>query len=154
MAQGPFFIMDRAILKLQDGTINPSTHTIKAVLCGSSQTLSRTFVGTSTDCRYADLTDQLSTANGYTSGGNSITMTLSRSATNVAKITSSAFTWTITSTGIIFKYIVLYDDTATNKDILAYCDMDDTSTSTTVAASAGTLTITPNASGIYTATQP
>lgn len=154
MAQGPFYLMDRAILKLNDGTIDPDTHTLKAILCGASQTLSRTFTGTSTDCRYADLTGQLSTANGYTAGGVTLTVALTRSSVNVVKVGVSAFSWTLTSTGVVFKYCVIYDDSSTNKDIIAYCDMDDTSTSTTVTAIAGFLTITPHASGLYTATQP
>ena len=63
-APGPILPYYSAALDLLDGTIDLDTDTIKAVLLASGYTPNR-----STHTVYADLTDELSTANGYTSGG-------------------------------------------------------------------------------------
>jgi hypothetical protein len=153
--QGPFVWFDWAIKKEADNTIKLGADSFKAVLCGSSQTISRSFVGSSADCRYSDLTGELATASGYTAGGVTLTtVALSRPSTTVAKWTADTISWTLTGS-ITFKYCIIYDNTNTNKDLLAFCDFDTTSTSTTITvSSATTIQIVPNASGILTITQP
>lgn len=122
--QGPMTWMDRALQKIADGTIHLSSDTFHMVLLGSSQALSATFTGSSADGRYADLTNELSTANGYTNGGLALTSAaLSRPAVNSTAWTTAAARWTLTGT-INFKYAAIVDWTATNKDILGYLDMD------------------------------
>lgn len=152
MAVGNFFLFDRALLKLQDGTINLESMALKAVLTDIAQPLDKTFTGSSGDARYADLTAELSTANGYTAGGVSLSgVTLSRPTALIAQLTASNWSWTITSTGITFKYCVLFVGGATNDDLLAVVDCEDTGGSLILAA--GPLVITPNANGIIDWTQ-
>ena len=83
--------------------------------------LSNTAPNVSTHTVRADVTE-LSTANGYTSGGSS--------ATNVGS--SSAGTFTLTGTDIVFtasggsigpfRYAILYNDTASAKNVIGYWD--------------------------------
>jgi hypothetical protein len=142
MAVAPLYFFDRALLKLTDGTIDLDTTTIKAVLTTSTQALTRTFTGTSGDARYSDLTNELTTANGYTAGGTTITgVLLTRPSANVVKFSSSNISWTLTGS-ITAKYLVFYASSATNQDLLMVCDLDDTGSSLT--ATAGSLVIAPD----------
>lgn len=87
---------------------------------------------------------ELSTANGYTAGG----VTLSSPATTSAQTTSwtaGTATWTATSSGISATSAVVYDSTpASNKPVISYVLFGGTFT----ASAGGTFTITWNASGI------
>jgi hypothetical protein len=143
MAQGAFFWLDRASLKLVDGTVKlDGTHTLKAVLTTITQPLSRSFLGSSGDARYADLTNELTTANGYTAGGVVIASpAIGRASTTRSRFSSSAFSWTLTGT-ITFKYVLIFDFSATNKDLVAVCDMDDTGGS--AVANTGLLQFSPD----------
>lgn len=142
--QGPWKFFNRSKLKVLDTTVSLKNDTFKIVLCASSQSLDETFLGTSTDCRYADLTGELATANGYTASGQTLTSnTLTRTTTSVANDTVAWDTadavWTITGGGLTFKYALVYSNTATNKDLVAMCDMDTGGGS--VSPLAGALTI-------------
>lgn len=141
--QGPFYWIDRALLKIGDGTLDLDTMAINAVLLASTQAVTRTFTGSSGDARYADLTAELATANGYTAGGLALTsVALSRPSTNIVKLTSLTLSWTLTG-AITFKYVGLVVVGAANDDLLMVCDMDTGGGS--VSPGAGTLTITPDA---------
>lgn len=133
--QGSMTWMDRALKKIADGTISLSGDTFHAVLLGSSQTISATFTGSSGDARYADLTGELSTANGYTVGGVALTgQALSRPSVNQTAWTSAAASWTLSGNLTGVKYFALVDWTATNKDILGFMDFDTGGGSVTLAA--------------------
>lgn len=127
-----------------DGTISLKNDTFKLVLTTSAQAIDATFLGSSADCRYADLTNELSTANGYTAGGLTLTSdTLTRTTTTqtndtVAWDTADAV-FTLTGGGITHKYALIYSNTATNKDLVCFCDMDTGGGS--ISPLAGTYTI-------------
>jgi len=61
--------------------------------------------------------------------------------------TSAAVSWA--SATFVTKYAVLYDNTATNKDLVGYTDWE-TTVSQGTSVTNGTLTWTPNAAGIFT----
>ncbi len=112
--------------------------------CASTQSLDETFTGSSADCRYADLTAELATANGYTSGGlAAASVTLTRTTTTQTNDTVAwdiaDLVWTLTGGGIAFKYLAIYDNTDANKSLVAMCDMDTGGGSVTPLA--GTLTV-------------
>lgn len=146
------FLFDRALQKINDGTINLETMAVKAVLSTVTQALDKTFVGGSGDARYADLTNELTTTLGYTAGGVTLTgVAFSRPTALLAQITSAAFGWTITGAGITYKYCTLYVDGATNKDLLLGMDCENSGGSITTIA--GPLTFTPGANGLVRWTQ-
>lgn len=122
--QGPMTWIDRALKKIADGTISLTGDTFHAVLLNSSQAVSATFTGSSGDARYADLTGELSTANGYTIGGVALTgQALARPAVNQTSWTTALATWTL-SGSITVKYFAIVDWTATNKDLVGFMDYD------------------------------
>ncbi|MGU3456560.1 hypothetical protein ACLBV5_09625 [Brevundimonas sp. M1A4_2e] len=147
MAAGTFTVLDIAKKKLVDGTFDLDTHTFKAALVTNVQALAASFAGTSTDGRYADLTAQVASGNGYTTGGATLTgVTLNRSGATVT-FTSSAPSWS--NATFTAKYVVVYDDSDANKGILGFMDLE-TGNGSGVSPSNGTLTVNWNASGMFT----
>lgn len=86
---------------------------------------------------YSGLTGEVSSGNGYTTGG-ATDITLADSGTTSVTLTPTAnIVWTASSSGITADYAVLY--LASGGDIVAYCQL---STSGSVTVSSGnTLTI-------------
>jgi len=94
---------------------------------------------------YAGLTNEHANANGYTTGGNSVT--LSRSGTTTVTFdTTDPAVWTASGGSIVARYAVLYE---VGGNVVAYCLLDSTPADVTVT-SGNTLTITINASGVFT----
>ena len=146
---GSFTWFNQAMLKVASTgpVINLSTNTFKCLLLDKAQTLTAGFNGTSGNCQKSDLTAELPTLHGYTQGGVALTgVTLVRSS-NTVTWSAAPWTWTIDATGINFKYAVIYSDTATNKDLLCYVDMD-TATADNVTVINGSLIFAPPGSGI------
>jgi hypothetical protein len=145
MASGAFVVLDRAKEKILRATIDLDTDSIKAALATASWSPTAAYAGTSTDARYADIgAAEVASGAGYTTGGVALTgVTLTRTGgSNV--YTSNPVTWN--SATFTAKYIVLYDNTTTNKDIIGYAELESGST---VSPSNGTLTYTPNATNGY-----
>lgn len=141
---GDWTWFDWAKKKVADGTINLASDTFATVLLGSAQALSDTFVGSSSDCRYADLTAELSTASGYTVGGGTLSGSgLTRISSNNAVGFFGNSTWTLSAI-INFKYAVIRK-VGGNNDLVAYVDFD--VGGTTVAAASGSLIIGAGANG-------
>jgi hypothetical protein len=97
---------------------------------------------------YLNLTNEHANANGYTTGGKTVTGTWSGAGTYTFDVTDPS-AWTATGGSIIFRYLVLYSYTAANKDCIAYCLADTTPADITVTTG-NTLTVTINASGVFT----
>lgn len=144
MAAGNWIVFNRAKLKLANGTFDLDTQTFKMALTTSAQALDATFVGTSTDCRYADLTAEVASGGGYTTGGKTLTATWTQ-ATGTITFDCDDQAWT--SSTITAKYAVIFADN-TNDDLLCVVDLDTGGGS--VSTTAGTLTITINANGVFT----
>ena len=100
--------------------------------------------------QYATLTNEVANQSGagYLTGGKTVAATWAgASGTDTFDVADAS--WTATGGSITARYAVLYDDTATNKPLIAYCILD--STPADVTATVGnTLTIQINASGVFT----
>ena len=146
MSAGSFTVFNIAKKKLLDGTHDIDTHTFKMALCANTQSLDATFAGTSTDARYADLTAEVANGNGYTTGGKTLTMSLTRS-TGTVTVDCDDQSWTAST--FTAKYAVIYNNTDANKGLLGFVDLETTSAAG-LSPSNGTLAITINASGLFT----
>jgi len=94
---------------------------------------------------YAGLTNEHANANGYTTGGNAVTM--SRSGTTTVTVdTTDPAVWTASGGSIVARFAVLYE---VGGNVVAYCLLDSTPADVTVTTG-NTLTITINASGVFT----
>jgi hypothetical protein len=144
MPAGSWIVFNRAKLKLANGTFDLDTNTFKMALTTSAQALAATFVGTSTDCRYADLTAEVAAGGGYTTTGKTLAATWTQ-ATGTITFDVDDQAWT--SSTITAKYAVIYADN-TNDDLLCFVDLETGGGS--VSTTAGTLTVTINASGVFT----
>lgn len=102
---------------------------------------------------FADVTNELATANGYTSGGATlagVTVVLSAGTTT---LDANDTVWTASGGSITARYAVLYNDTPTTPTadpLICYILLDDTPADVT-ATDGNTLTLQWNASGIVTA---
>lgn len=134
---------------MADGSIDLDTDTFKVMLVSSSYTPN---AGTHT--AKADVTNELSTANGYTAGGATLgSVTWSRSGGTVT-FDADDTTWTASGGSITARYAVIYDDTSTSPsaDLLVAYILLDTTPADVTATDGNTLTLQWNASGIFTLT--
>jgi hypothetical protein len=144
MAAGAWQVFNIAKEKLADGTFDLDTNTFKMALTTDAQALAATFAGTSTNAQYSDLTAEVANGGGYTTGGKTLTPTWVRST---GTITFDCDDQAWTSSTITAKYAVIYADNAGNDDLLCFCELD---TGGSVSTVSGTLTVTINASGVFT----
>ena len=94
---------------------------------------------------YAGVTNEVANGNGYTTGGNAVT--LSRSGTSTVTFdTTDPAVWTASGAGITARYAVLYE---VGGNVLCYALLESPAADVTVTAG-NTLTLTINASGIFT----
>lgn len=131
---------------VSDGTIDLDTHTFKVMLVSSSYTPSA-----STHTVKADVTNELSTANGYTAGGATLGSVTWAHSGATATWDAADTTWTASGGSIAARYAVIYDDTAASDELVAYVLLDSTPADVT-ATDGNTLTLQWNASGILTST--
>lgn len=94
---------------------NLGSDTLKVLLTNTAPSLSNTVK--------ADISGELSTANGYTAGGATITVTSSAQSSGLYTLIASDVTWTASGGSIgPFRYSVIYNDTATNDELIGYID--------------------------------
>ncbi len=138
MAAGAWVLTDEGRTEISKGTFLDAD-TYKCALF-----LSTSNIGASSTT-YAGLTNEHANANGYTTGGNAVT--ISRSGTTTLTIDSSDPTlWTASGGSIVARFAVLYE---VGGRVLAYCLLDSTPADVTVTVG-NTLTITIHASGVLT----
>lgn len=152
MAAGAFIFPDKAKLNFFSATdlLNPA-NSFKITLHTSSFT-----PAPSTMEVYADLTNELATANGYTNGGLALTSVALTQTSGVVKFTSAAAVWTASGGSIpAWRYgVVRAVGTLNGKvdPIVGYFLGDSTPADVPATTTGNTLTVTPNASGILSAT--
>lgn len=144
MAVGSWTLTNAAKTKLLDGTFDIDSDTWKMGLLKSTTTIS------SSSTSWAGVSgDEVATANGYTGGGKSITLTLTNTSGTVKVDISSDPMWTASGGDFSARYAVIYED---GGDILCYCLLDTTPADVTVK-DGNDLTIAANATnGVFTLT--
>lgn len=99
---------------LHEKVHNLGSDTLKVLLTNTAPSLSNT--------QKSDISGELSTANGYTAGGATITVTASSQSSGLYTLLANDVTWTATGNIGPFRYAVIYNDTATNDELIGYID--------------------------------
>jgi hypothetical protein len=139
MAAGAWTFTNAGRTSLIDGTFDIDTDTWRCALFLSTSNIG---AGSTT---YAGLTNQHANANGYTTGGIAITLTLSGTTTVTVDISSDPV-WTASGGSIVARFAVIYE---LSGNVLCYCLLDDAPADVT-ATNTNTLTVAANASGVFT----
>ena len=92
---------------------NLGSDTLKVMLTNSARSATNTVK--------ADLTE-ISAGNGYTAGGTQATISSSAQTSGTYKLVLADVVFTATGSVGPFRYVVLYNDTATNKELLGWYD--------------------------------
>jgi len=120
-----------------DGTFDFDTDTFKMALF-----LSTSNIGASSTT-YAGVTNEHSNANGYTTGG--VAITISLSGTTTVTVDSTDAVWTASGGSITARFAVVYE---VSGNVVCYCLLDSTPADVT-ATTGNTLTVTISASGVF-----
>jgi hypothetical protein len=137
-------LYDQFKLKLGQKTIQLATDTMKMGLFTSTSNANTTSMGTAT---YANLTNEVANANGYSTAGVAFTPSWANSA-GTETFTGTSATWTASGAGITARYAVIYD--SSTGDLICWCTLD-SAPADVATASGNQLTITPNVAGVFTA---
>jgi hypothetical protein len=147
MAAGKWKIYDLAKKALADGTFDLDGSTFKVTLHSSASNANTL----STALAFSNITNELSTANGYTAGGVAVTPTWTNSAGTETYDTTDA-TWTASGGSITARFAVLRGVGTLNgtiDPILAVCLLDVAPADVT-ATTGNPFTIQMNVSGLFT----
>lgn len=149
MAAGAFKVYGPALEGIHKGTIDLDTNAFRMVLVTSSYTPNQ-----STHDQWDDISaNEVANGNGYTTHGKLLTCTVTRSGL-VVTFDCDDQSW-ISST-ITAKYAVIVKDADANGALaatdvpIAYSDLEGASGS--LSSSAGTFSVTINASGVFATT--
>ncbi|GDY10162.1 bacteriophage protein [Planctomycetia bacterium] len=121
MAAGTWTLTNEGRTKLLDGTFDIDSDTWKCALFLSTSNLA---AGSTT---YAALTNEHANANGYLTGGKSVTLALSGTTTVTVSLTDN--TWTASGGSIVARFAVIYEVAGR---VLAYALLDSTPADVTV----------------------
>lgn len=134
---------------MADGTFDLDANTFKVTLHTSTYT-----PNAATQSVYADLTNELSTANGYTNGGATLgSVTWTQSGATIT-FDAADTAWNIVTASITARYAVIRASGTLNTHVdplVAYILLDTTPADITVTPG-NSLTLQWNASGIFTLT--
>lgn len=140
-AAGAWTFTNQSRTDMLNGTYDFDTDTFKIALF-----LSTSNIGAASTT-YAGVTNEHANANGYTTGGISLS-TLELSGTTSVKVTETvtSIVWTASGGSIVARFAVLYESAG---NVVCYCLLDSAPADVTVTTG-NTLTVTMNASGIFT----
>ncbi len=150
MAAGKWKMYNLAKKYIGDGTIDLDlTTNWKLALFQSTSNCNTLSVGTNI---YADLTNEVGNANGYLTGGADVTGVTWNETAGTVTFDCDNVVWTAAGGSIVARFAVLYKNATVNtivKPLLLVCLLDTTPADVTVT-DGNTLTITMNASGLFT----
>lgn len=139
MAAGNWTFTNGGRTRLLNGTFDIDTDSYKCALFLSTSDIgaaSTTYVGVS---------NEHANANGYTTGGIAVALTLAGTTTVTVDVTTDPV-WTASGGSIIARFAVIYEVAG---DVLCYALLDSTPADVT-ATTGNTLTVAMNASGVFT----
>jgi hypothetical protein len=150
MAAGKWKLYNLSKEWLADGTLDlDETTSWHMALFTSSSNCNTLSLATPT---LANLTNEVAGINGYTTAGAPMSGITWSQTGGVATFNSNSVTWTASGGSITARFAVIYRQGTFNgvvNPLLCVCLLDTTPADVTVT-SGNTLTITPNASGIFT----
>src|ERR1041384_1787665 len=114
MAAGAWQFTNAGRQKFFNGTFDIDSDTFKMALFLSTSNIGS---GSTT---YAGLTNEHANANGYTTGGIAVTLTLAGTTTVTVDISSDP-TWTASGGSIVARFAVIYE---VSGNVLCYCLLD------------------------------
>lgn len=138
MAAGAWLFTNTGRTKLLNGTFDLDSDTFKMALFLSTSNLG------ASSTTYAGLTNEHANANGYTTGGVSVTLSLSGTTTVTADSTDA--TWNASGGSIVARFAVVYE---VGGEILCYCLLDSAPADVTVTTG-NPLTVQIHTSGLFT----
>lgn len=139
MAAGAWLFTNTGRTSLLNGTFDIDSDTYKMALF-----LSTSNIGAAS-ATYAGLTNEHANANGYTTGGIAVTLTLAGTTTVTVDISADP-TWTASGGSIVARFAVIYE---VSGNVLCYCLLDSTPADVTTT-DGNTFTVQINASGVFT----
>jgi hypothetical protein len=139
MAAGTWAFTNGGRTKLLDGTFDIDSDSWKMALL-----LSTSNIGASSTT-HAGVTNEVANANGYTTGGIAITLTLSGTTTVTVDVQTDPV-WTAAGGSITARFAEIYE---VGGNVLAYALLDSTPADVT-ATDGNTLTVAANVSGVFT----
>lgn len=138
MAAGTWTLTNAGRTSLLDGTFDLDSDTFKMALFLSTSNLG------ASSTTYAGVTNEHANGNGYTTGGESVTLSLS--GTTTVTVDSTDVVWTASGGSITARFAAIYE---VGGNILCYCLLDSSPADVT-ATDGNTLTVAINASGVFT----
>lgn len=138
MAAGNWTATNNTRTYMLNGTFDWDTDVFKMALFTSSSNIG------ASSTTYAGVTNEVANANGYTTGG--VTLTISLSGTTTVTVDSTDAQWTASGGSITARYAVIYES---GGNVALYCLLDSTPADVT-ATDGNTLTVQINASGVFT----
>lgn len=139
MAASAWEFVNGGRTNLLNGTFDIDSDTWKMAVFLSTSNLS------SSSTTYAGLTNEHANANGYTTGGIAVTLTLAGTTTVTVDISTDPV-WTASGGSITGRFAVIYE---VGGSILCHSTLDNTPADVT-ATDGNTLTVAVHASGVFT----
>lgn len=140
MAAGSWTFTTTTRTKILNGQFDLDSDTYKVALFTSSSNIA------TTSTTYAGLTGQVANANGYTTGGVTVSPLALAGTTSVTVKFGTNPTWTASGGSIIARFAVLYE---VGGDVVCFCLLDNTPANVTVT-SGNSLTIDATTTPIFT----
>jgi hypothetical protein len=150
MAADAWVLHDKAKEYLGDGTIDLDNDTFKMALF-----LSTSNIATTTIDALATATNEHSNANGYTTGGETLTsVTWTEASAGVMRFDCDNVVWTASGGSITARFAGIYDDTVSSPvaDPILCHSLLDNAPADVQATDGNTYTVSINASGVFTLT--
>jgi len=139
MAAGAWTFTNAGRTSLLDGTFDIDSDSWKMALYLSTSDLG------AASTTYAGVSNEHANANGYTTGGIAVVLTLAGTTTVTVDIDTDPV-WTANGGSIVARFAAIYE---VGGNVLCYCLLDSTPADVT-ATDGNTLTVAAHASGVFT----